>query len=148
MPVIICSSCRAENSTADVFCYNCSRKLEAQQSKESAVPFFCGLLLCIVGAVGLVTYAAMAAIGNAVIPSVPLAGQILQNCGLVGMVVSLMPILAGIFTGRRSFWAGIFGSIAGMCVIGPYLLCTILSIIVLVIVIMCKEEFLTSVGSG
>ena len=70
--------------------------------------------------------------------------MIMNICATLAIILSIFPIIGGIFAFKRGKWAiTLLGGILGLFIIGPIFISSILSLIGLILVILSKEEFNT-----
>jgi hypothetical protein len=68
--------------------------------------------------------------------------EILGVCSIIGVIISIFPILGGILSIKRKMWGfTIVMSIIGLFTIGPVLISSILSLIALILIVLSKNEF-------
>ena len=131
-------------------------KSEDKINNISYKPIIAGILLLIAGLIGIYTWASTAffdisAIDPAVIEQLQQSGvditieqiqEILGICAIIGIILSIFPLLGGILSIKRKMWIfTIVMCIIGLFTIGPMLLSSILSFIALILVVLSKDEF-------
>ena len=68
--------------------------------------------------------------------------QELQVCGTIGIVLSIFPILGGIFALKRKQWGiSIVGGIIGLFTLGFLVISPVLSLIGIILIFISKDEF-------
>ena len=115
-----------------------------------------GILLLIAGLLGIYTWGSTAVfdistIDSTVIEQFQQSGveitieqiqDILGICAIIGIILSIFPLLGGILSIKRKMWGfTIIMSIIGLFTIGPFLLSSILSFIALILIALSKNEF-------
>jgi len=79
--------------------------------------------------------------GMSMIPGFGGAGGLLMICSTIGIIISIVVLLGGVFALKRSHWGfTLIGSIFGLFTIGFYI-SSILSLIALILLIVSKNEF-------
>ena len=131
-------------------------KSEEKVNNISYKPIIAGILLLIAGLMGIYTWASTAlfdisAVDPVVIEQLQQSGvditieqiqEILGICAIIGIILSIFPLLGGILSIKRKMWGfTIFMCIIGLFTIGPLLLSSILSFIALILVVLSKNEF-------
>jgi hypothetical protein len=123
---------------------------------NSYKPIIAGILLLIAGLLGIYTWISTAifdisTIDPTIIEQLRQSGveitieqmqNILGVCAIIGIIISIFPILGGITSIKRKMWGiTIVMSIIGLFTIGPFLLSSLLSLIALILIILSKKEF-------
>lgn len=141
--MVQCQNCGAENGHADVFCYKCGVRMEGENARAGPVPLWTGILLFMIGGMGFFSWLMIGFLGKAFAsnPVTAEAAQFLTYCGIVGMLLSIVPVFCGFLSLRRNFWGAVAGAVVGLFLVGPYLLCSLMSVIVLVLVLMSRRDF-------
>ena len=121
------------------------------QTPRSPMPMIAGILLIIVGLLGLYQWVAILVADPSTIQSVLPAGSpisadqlqsILTTCGLIGCILSVFALLAGVLALRRKArLIVIFGGVLGLFTVGPLFIGSGLSLVALVLVALSKKEF-------
>jgi hypothetical protein len=123
---------------------------EKQPATPDSKPLIAGALLLIAGLLGLLTWASVfmvsdfSMIDQALPPGITTEQlqQILQTCSIIGIVLSLFPLLGGVLAIQRKLWGiAVLGAVIGLVTIGPVLISSILSIIALILLVMAKNSF-------
>jgi len=129
-----------------------------QPSNRNSYPLIAGLLLIIGGIIGIIFWIQMYIIDTSMIElilnninqiqgtEVLLAEDqiigFLQTCAVIGMIISVFPILGGILAVQKKlYYISIVGSIIGLFSIGIVFLSSILSLIGLILLVLSKQEF-------
>jgi hypothetical protein len=124
--------------------------MESQPATPDSKPLIAGALLLIAGLLGLLTWASVfmvsdfSMIDQALPPEITIEQlqQILQTCSIIGIVLSLFPLLGGILAIQRKLWGiAVLGAVLGLVTIGPVLISSVLSIIALILLVMSKNAF-------
>lgn len=125
---------------------------------NSYKPIIAGILLLIAGLLGIYTWISTAffdirVIDPAIIEQLRQSGveitieqiqNILGVCAIIGVIISIFPILGGVISIKRKMWGiTIVMSIVGLFTIGPLLLSSLLSFIALILILLSKKEFQT-----
>jgi hypothetical protein len=123
---------------------------------NSNKPLIAGILLIIAGLLGIYTWASTAifdisTIDPAVLEQLQQSGveitieqiqDILGICSIIGVILSIFPLLGGVLSIKRKMWGfTIIMSIIGLFIIGPLLISSILSLIALILIAISKNEF-------
>jgi hypothetical protein len=130
---------------------------DQQSSNRSSYPLIAGILLIIAGILGIFNWVQTFSLDAATLGSLIDANQItelypsitteqilgfLQTCALIGIIISIFPILGGIFAIKKKlYYIALTGSIIGLFSIGIVLTSSILSLIGLVVLILSKQQF-------
>ena len=131
-------------------------KSENNEVINSFKPVIAGILLLIAGLLGIYTWTSTAFFDvNTIDPSI--IEQLQQSgveitieqivaflgvCTIIGIIISIFPLLGGIISIKRKMWGfTIVMSIIGLFTIGPFLLSSILSLIALILIALSKKEF-------
>ncbi|MEW6069089.1 MAG: zinc-ribbon domain-containing protein [Candidatus Thermoplasmatota archaeon] len=121
--------------------------------KKSAKPTAAGILLLIAGIITLVYTSIMLWITPSMLQqagqaqSIPIsqlgmATQVIQICYSVIIILGIFALIGGIVALRRKLWGlALTGSILGLFTIGPILICSILSLVALILIAISREEF-------
>lgn len=142
--VVVCGNCEAENGPADVFCFRCGRRIEPMRKEaRSALPLWCAVLMFVAGGLALAQYMLLTLVGQAASadPAYAMVSTLLTSCGMIGMILSVVPLVGGIMCLRRSFWGALGGSLVGLVLLGPYGISTILSLANIIIILLSRSEF-------
>ena len=68
--------------------------------------------------------------------------SILMACATIGVILSIFPILGGIFALKSKMWGiALVGGILGLFTIGPVFISSILSLIAIILLAMSRGEF-------
>jgi uncharacterized membrane protein len=126
---------------------------QEKKGKDDAKPLIAGILLFITGTMGILTWIvalsfdismidlSMIETQNVTITSSQLQ-SIIQTCAIIGIILSVFPLLGGILSIQKKLWGGALScSIIGLFTIGPIFLSSIFSAISLILLIMSKEHF-------
>ena len=131
-------------------------KSEDNEIINTYKPMIAGILLLIAGLLGIYTWGSTAVfdintIDSTVIEQFQQSGveitieqiqDILGICSIIGIILSIFPLLGGILSIKRKMWGfTIIMSIIGLFTIGPFLLSSILSFIALILIALSKNEF-------
>ena len=120
---------------------------------NSYKPLIAGIFLLIAGLLGIYTWASTTLFDISTIdPSIfeqsgveitiEQLQEILGICAIIGIIISIFPILGGILSIKRKMWGfTIVLSIIGLFTIGPILISSILSLIALILIALSKNEF-------
>jgi hypothetical protein len=125
--------------------------MEKQPATPNSKPLIAGILLMLAGLFGLLTWASVFMVTDFSIidpsmlpPEITLEQiqQILQTCSIIGIVLSLLPILGGILSIQRKLWGiAVLGAVLGLLTVGPVFISSILSLIGLILLVMAKDAF-------
>jgi len=136
-----------ENSDED-FSYG------TNQQKGISKPLIAGILLIIAGALGLMTWISLFGFDITMIdPSLLQTDEftispedlqsMLQICAVVGVILSVFPILGGILAIKRKLWGVVLVcSILGIFTVGPVFISSILAVIALILIATTKKDFI------
>ena len=131
-------------------------KSENNEVINSFKPVIAGILLLIAGLLGIYTWTSteffdVNTIDPSIIEQLQQSGveitieqivAFLGVCAIIGIIISIFPILGGIISIKRKMWGfTIVMSIIGLFTIGPFLLSSILSLIALILIALSKKEF-------
>jgi hypothetical protein len=120
---------------------------------KSYKPIISGILLLIVGLLGIYTWTSTAFFDISTIDTtifeqsgvemtMEQIQEIIGICAIIGVIISIFPLLGGILSIKRKMWGFcIVMSILGLFTIGPFLLSSILSFIALILIVISKNEF-------
>ena len=132
------------------------QEFENKEVSISYKPMIAGILLIIAGLLGIYTWATTAVfdistMDPSIIEQLEQSGvditleqiqEFLGICSIIGIILSIFPILGGILSLKRLNWGiVIVMSIIGLFTIGPVLISSILSLIALILVALSKKEF-------
>ena len=117
-------------------------------SSKSVLPTAGGILLLIAGIIALIFWGIIAAaldivgFGLSQVPGAEMIAGLLIICGVIGIILSLITLLGGIMALQRKKWGfALAGSIIGLLTLGPMFICSILSLIALILIAISKQEF-------
>jgi hypothetical protein len=122
-------------------------------NKKMSKTFIAGILLIIAGVLGLITWASVFGFDTSTIYQTLIeSGQntiseedlqsVLQICSVVGIIVSLFPIIGGILSIKRKIWVGALAcAIIGIFTVGPAFISSVLALIATVLIATAKTEF-------
>ncbi len=118
----------------------------APPPQQTLIPIVGGAMLLIAGIISLTNWAFIAAMATEASSVVPVGGEfiadILLICGAIGIILSLFPLLGGVFALRRKLWGlGLAGGIIGLFTIGWFFLGSLFSLIGLILVAISHKEF-------
>jgi len=123
---------------------------ESNNDNNSYKPMIAGILLLIAGLLGIYTWisASFFNIDPTIIEqsgveiTIEQIEAILGVCTIIGIILSIFPILGGILSIKRKMWGFcIVMSIIGLFTIGPFLISSIISLIGLILIALSKNEF-------
>ena len=132
------------------------QEFENNEVSISYKPMIAGIILIIAGILGIYTWATTAifdinTMDPSIIEQLQQSGvditleqiqEFLGICSIIGIILSIFPILGGILSLKRLNWGiVIVMSIIGLFTIGPVLISSILSLIALIFVALSKKEF-------
>ena len=125
--------------------------MEHQPATPNSKPLIAGILLILAGLFGLLTWASVfmvtdfSMIDPSILPeeiTIEQIQQILQTCSIIGIVLSLLPILGGILAIQRKLWGiAVLGAVLGLLTVGPVFVSSVLSLIGLILLVMAKNAF-------
>jgi len=124
--------------------------VEPNNDNTSYKPMIAGILLLIAGLLGIYTWisASFFNIDPTIIEqsgveiTIEQIEAILGVCTIIGIILSIFPILGGILSIKRKMWGFcIVMSIIGLFTIGPFLISSIISLIGLILIALSKNEF-------
>ena len=134
------------------------QEFEYSDIKISYKPIIAGIILIIAGLLGIYTWATTAifdinTMDPTIIEQLEQSGveinqiqELLGVCSIIGIILSIFPILGGILSLKRKNWGIVIVlSIIGLFTIGPVLLSSILSLIALILVALSKNEFQSNI---
>ena len=116
-------------------------------------PLIAGILLVIAGLLGIFIWvtASFTIDSSAIEPLLKQSGAdisleqfeyILNICTTIGLIISIFPILGGLFSIQRKNWSFcIVMAVIGLFTIGPLFISSLLSLIGLILIILSKNEF-------
>ena len=115
-------------------------------------PLIAGILLIIAGLLGIYIWISAPFFDSSVIEeslrqsgadiSIEQFESILNTCTTIGLIISIFPILGGIFSIQRKNWSFcIVLAIIGLFTIGPFFISSLLSLIGLILIIISKNQF-------
>ena len=120
---------------------------------KSYKPLIAGIFLIIAGVLGIYTWVSTSLFDISTIDpaifeqtgveiTIEQLQEILGICSIIGVIISIFPILGGILSIKRKMWGfTIVMSIIGLFTIGPVLVSSILSMIALILIALSKNEF-------
>jgi len=126
---------------------------QEKKGKDDAKPLIAGILLFITGIMGILTWIVALSFDISMIDLSMIETQnvtitpsqlqsIIQTCAIIGIILSVFPLLGGILSIQKKLWGGALScSIIGLFTIGPIFLSSIFSAISLILLIMSKEHF-------
>ena len=129
---------------------------ESEINEESYKPLISGVLLVIAGVLGILNFAILISADEMILSNynttmfsqtgmeitVNDIKNLLQICGIIGIIISIFPILSSILCFRRKLWGFALGSgIIGIFSMGPMFASTVLCIIAVILISMSKNEF-------
>lgn len=121
--------------------------------KSTSKPLIAGILLIIAGSLGMLTWISALTFDLSMLdPSIFQAQNItispaqiqsmVQTCSIIGIILSVFPILGGILSVQKKLWGGALAcSIISLFTIGPLFLSSVLGIIALILIVLSKDEF-------
>jgi predicted neutral ceramidase superfamily lipid hydrolase len=128
-----------------------------QSSNKNSYPLIAGILLIIAGILGIFNWSQVFLLDVTTLGSFFDISQIqefypqitydqilgfLQTCAIIGIIISVFPILGGILSVQRKlYYIAITSSIIGLFSIGIVLSSSVLSLIGLVLLIFSKQQF-------
>jgi hypothetical protein len=103
---------------------------------QSAKPVIGGVLILLGGIIGIISWGWTLAVGTA-FSFIPGLGALLMVCGIIGVVLSIIALLGGIFAIKRQKYG--LALVGGICslLVGYF----ILGLIGLILVAISKDEF-------
>jgi len=115
-------------------------------------PLIAGILLIIAGLLGIYIWISASFFDLSLIEEslrqsgadIPIEQfeSILNTCTTIGLIISIFPILGGIFSIQRKNWSFcIVLAVIGLFTIGPFFISSLLSLISLILIILSKNEF-------
>ena len=115
-------------------------------------PLIAGILLIIAGLLGIYIWISASFFDSSLIEeslrqsgadiSIEQFESILNTCTTIGLIISIFPILGGIFSIQRKNWSFcIVLAVIGLFTIGPFFISSLLSLIGLILIILSKNEF-------
>ncbi|MBS3749420.1 MAG: hypothetical protein KGY65_04725 [Candidatus Thermoplasmatota archaeon] len=126
---------------------------QKKKGKDDAKPLIAGILLFITGIMGILTWIVALSFDISMIDLSMIETQnvtitpsqlqsIIQTCAIIGIILSVFPLLGGILSIQKKLWGGALScSIIGLFTIGPIFLSSIFSAISLILLIMSKDQF-------
>jgi len=132
--------------------------LSTKPSKNtSSYPLIAGVLLIIAGIISIMLWIPIMAIDTSLIENSVDISQFQQidpsftiediksfmtTCAIIGMVISVFPILGGILSIKRKLWGvALAGSIIGLTMFVPSIIGGVLSLIAMILLIISRKEF-------
>lgn len=128
-----------------------------QTSNKTLFPKIAGIILIIAGLLAVLNWAQIFTYDASTLESFIDISQIqeiypqityqqlnnlLQTCAIIGIIISLFPILGGLFAiQKKLYYIAITGSIIGLFSMGFIFTSSILSLIGLILLIMARQEF-------
>ena len=123
-------------------------------SKLRSKSLIAGILLILAGILAIVNWALVATSDISTFTDISQLQEIspeisietiegfLSICASIGIIISIITILSGIFTIKTKIWTlSIIGGILGLFLIGPILISSILSLIALILILLSRKEF-------
>ena len=127
--------------------------IENNKPAQDSKPIIAGILLIIASILAILTWIAVFSIDFSILDlsmletqNVTITPEQLQSmlsiCAIIGIILSIFPLLGGILSIQKKLWGGaLAGSIIGLFTIGPIFLSSILSLISLILLVMAKQQF-------
>ena len=128
-----------------------------QSSNRNSYPLIAGLLLIIAGILGILNWISTFSLDAATLGSLiditqlqeinPLISSeqivsFLQTCAIIGIIISIFPILGGLLAiNRKLYYIAVTGGILGLFSIGIAFSSSVLSLIGIILLILSKEQF-------
>lgn len=131
-------------------------KLEENVGITSNKPIIAGVLLILAFILGIYSWSTTAlfdinTLDPSIIEQLQQSGvditieqiqDILGVCAIIGIILSIFPLLGGILSLKRRMWGfTIVMSVIGLFTVGPFLLSSFLSLIALILIALSKKEF-------
>ncbi len=118
----------------------------APPPQQSLIPVVGGAMLLVGGIISLTFWAYIAALAAEAGSLIPVGGEYFTDifliCGAIGIILSLFPLLGGVFALRRKLWGlGLAGGIIGLFSLGWFFLGSLFSLIGLILVAISHKEF-------
>lgn len=126
-------------------------------TSKSILPTIIGFLLIIAGALAMINWISFFLLNITTLSSYYDISQLqqvypnitpqqfldfLRACAAIGLVISIFPILGGIFAIKRKMWGiSVACSIIGLLSIGIFFTSSLFSLIAIIILIISKKEF-------
>jgi uncharacterized membrane protein len=132
------------------------QEFEDNDIKTSYKPIIAGIILIIAGLLGIYTWSTTAifdinTMDPIIIEQLEQSGveitieqiqEIIGVCSIIGIILSIFPVLGGILSLKRLNWGIVIVlSIIGLFTVGPLFISSILSLIALILVALSKNEF-------
>lgn len=151
---------RDQKNPFDEYDYSINQEaMDSPPKKSTSKPLIAGILLIIAGALGVLTWISALTFDISMLdPSVFQTQNIsispaqiqsmVQTCAVIGIILSVFPVLGGILSVQKKLWGGALAcSILCLFTVGPLFLSSVLGLIALILIILSKDEFQRTKGN-
>lgn len=136
--------------------YNFQDENIKKPKKLTSKPVIAGILLILAGVIAILFWGSIVISIDTILETmdtpeiiemypdldVAFVKQILQVCGSIGVILSIFPILGGIFALKRKQWGiSLVGGIIGLFTLGFIVISPVLSLIGIILIFISKDEF-------
>jgi hypothetical protein len=124
-----------------------------EKQNQDSKPLIAGILLLIGGIMSILTWIAALSFDMSMIDPLLVENQnvtitpaqiqsIVQTCSVIGIILSVFPLIGGILSIQKKLWGGVLScSIVGLFTVGPLFLSSVLALISLILVVYSKDQF-------